>query len=274
MLIQSPLSSLDRPADLWLALLFTGAVAGAAWRARSLSGGGAVAAVVIGTVALCASWGLGAYLVAWFALASLLSRVGRTRKAERVRGIVEKGDRRDAVQVVANGAVFAIAAAGVAVLPTGRPMLSIVAAAALAAAGADTWATEIGTLLGGRPWSLRVGRTVPTGTSGAVSLAGCLASIAGAVTLALSAAALHIIPGSAVAAVATGGIVGALADTAIGAWWQARRWCPRCKLETEQGMHHCGTPTVRHGGISRLDNDAVNLFCTVVGAATAIGLAR
>ena len=274
MLIQSPLSSLDRPADLWLALLLTSAVAGSAWRARSLTGGGAVAAVVVGTVALCASWGLGAYLVAWFALASLLSRVGRARKVERVQGIVEKGDRRDALQVVANGAVFAIAAAGVAVLPAGRPMLSIIAAAALAAAGADTWATEIGTLLGGRPWSLRVGRTVPAGTSGAVSLAGCLASIAGAATLALSAAALHIIPESAVAAVAAGGIVGALADTAIGAWWQARRWCPRCKLETEQGMHHCGTPTVRHGGIARLDNDAVNLFCTVVGAATAIGLAR
>ena len=274
MLILSPPAPLDRPADLWLALLLTGAVAGAAWRASSLSARGAVGALAVGTVALCASWGLGAYLLAWFALASLLSRVGRARKAKRVRGIVEKGDRRDAWQVMANGAVFAIAAFGVIVWPDAGPMLSIAAAASLAAAGADTWATEIRTLIGGRPWSLRVRTTVPPGTSGAVTLAGSLGSVAGAITLSLVARALHIIPASALVAVTVGGIVGALADTAIGAWAQARSWCPQCMLETERALHDCGTRTVRHGGITRLDNDVVNLFCTVVGAVTALALAR
>ena len=265
---------LDQPVALWLALLLTGAVAGLAWRARSLSLGGAAAAIVVGTVALRASWGLGSYLIVWFVLASLLSRVGRARKAERVRGIVEKGDRRDAWQVLANGAVFAAAALGVTIWPDMRPTLLVAAAAALAAAGADTWATETGTLIGGQPWSLRLRAAVPPGTSGAVTWAGSVGSVLGAITLALVATALQVVPPSAVAAVTLGGFVGASADSAIGAWWQERRRCPVCALDTEQHMHVCGTRTVRHGGISRLDNDVVNLFCTIVGGLTAIGLAR
>ncbi len=265
---------LDQPAALWLALLLTGAVAGLAWRAKSLSLGGAAVALVVGTVALRASWGIGSYLIVWFVLASLLSHVGRARKAERVRGIVEKGDRRDAWQVLANGTVFAAAALGVTIWPDMRPTFSVAAAAALAAAGADTWATEIGTLLGGQPWSLRQRVAVPPGTSGAVTWAGSVGSVLGAITLALVASTLHVVPPSAVAAVTLGGFAGALADSAIGAWWQERRWCPVCARETEQHLHDCGTRTVPHGGVSRLDNDVVNLFCTIVGVLTAVSLAR
>lgn len=267
-------SALDRPAALWLALLLTGAVAGLAWRAGSLSRSGALAALLVGTVALCASWGLGSYLIVWFVLASLLSRVGRKRKAERVRGIVEKGDRRDAWQVLANGAVFAVAALGTIIWPDARPTLFPAAAAALAAAGADTWATEIGTLIGGQPWSLRLRTRVPPGTSGALTWAGTFGSLLGASTLGVVASALHVIPSPLVVAVSLGGLAGAFADSAIGAWWQARRWCSRCMLETEQHVHDCGTRTVLHGGIGRLDNDLVNLLCTIVGAGVTIGLAR
>lgn len=273
-LAQPSASPLDHPADLWAALLLTGAVAGLAWRTRSLSPSGAVTALLVGTVALSATWGLGSYLVVWFALASVLSRIGRARKAERVRGIVEKGDRRDAWQVLANGAVFAVASIGAIAWPDARAMLMTAAAAALAAAGADTWATEIGTLVGGAPWSLRLRKRVPPGTSGALTWAGSLGSLVGAATLALIASALHVIPMSLVPAVAAGGLAGAFADSAIGAWWQARRWCPRCMLETEQLGHDCGTRTIPHGGIGRLDNDLVNLLCTIVGASVAIGLAR
>lgn len=270
---QVTLPPLDRPAELWLALLITGGVAALAWRAKSLSGSGAVAAIVVGTVALCATWGLGGYLVVWFLLASLLSRLGRERKAERLRGIVEKGDRRDARQVLANGAVFAAAAIGSIIWPQAQQTLHVAAAAALAAAGADTWATEIGTLIGGQPWSLRLRTPVPTGSSGAITWAGSLGSVLGATALAFVAQAVHVIPVSAVFAVTIGGIAGAFADSVIGAWWQGRRLCPSCMRETEQLVHVCGAQTVPHGGVGRLDNDAVNLCCTLVGAVTAIAVA-
>ncbi|WP_353268345.1 DUF92 domain-containing protein, partial [Gemmatimonas sp.] len=60
---------------------------------------------------------------------------------------------------------------------------------------------------------------------------------------------------------------GAVVDTVVGAWWQARRWCPSCERETEQHRHRCGTTTVHYRGVSWLGNDAVNLLCTVAGAA-------
>ena len=66
---------------------------------------------------------------------------------------------------------------------------------------------------------------------------------------------------------ALAGVAGAVVDTIVGAWWQARRWCPSCERETEQARHRCGAATVPYRGVSWLGNDAVNLICTVAGAA-------
>ena len=53
--------------------------------------------------------------------------------------------------------------------------------AALAAANADTWGTEIGSALRGQPYDLRTETTrTARGTSGAVSLGGTVAALAGA----------------------------------------------------------------------------------------------
>src|SRR6476661_10515099 len=97
------------PAPLPVALGIAGLIAGSALALGSLSRSGAAAALMLGTIALRAAWGWGAFLIVWFVLASALSRVGRRRKARATQGIVMKGDRRDATQVLANGAVFGIA---------------------------------------------------------------------------------------------------------------------------------------------------------------------
>lgn len=259
-----------------LALLAAGIIALVAWRARSLTPSGAVAALVVGTIALCAAWGVGLLLIAWFALAALLSRLGKARKAARVAAVVAKPDARDWMQVLANGGTFAACAAATfaidgAASPRQSLLLHVAAAGALAAAGADTWATEIGTLYGAAPWSLRTRSRVPVGTSGAVTLEGTLALVAGATVIALLAGAFGALPYSshAIVAVTGGGVAGAASDTVIGAWAQQRRWCSRCMLETEQRVHGCGTPTVVVAGARVLDNDAVNLACTVIGAVVA-----
>ena len=262
-----------------VALLVPGVVGLVAFRLGSLSRGGAVAASVIGALALFVSWGWGAYLIAWFALAAAISRWGRTKKSQRTRGIVAKGDQRDAWQVLANGGVFALCAllTLVAQRMAGSAgdalrLLAVAAAGALAAAGADTWATEIGTLFGGAPWSLRLRAVVPVGTSGAVSLVGTLAAVAAGVLLAAIAAVAHMYPPMLMGAVALAAFVGAFADSVLGAWWQERRHCPRCHSDTEQRRHECGTDTRRTGGVGPLDNDAVNLCCTIVGAIVALCL--
>jgi uncharacterized membrane protein len=65
-------------------------------------------------------------------------------------------------------------------------------------------------------------------------------------------------------------VAGSLADSLTGALWQARRHCPSCALDTEQRIHLCGTTTRLTGGISWLDNDAVNLLGSAAGAAVGL----
>ena len=237
-------------------------VAVVARRMRSLSASGAVAATAVGTIAVAAGWSWGILLVAYFIAASSLSKLGERRKAELVGAIVEKGDRRDAKQVLANGLVFAAAAA--AYVAWRSPACYAVGIGALAASAADTWATEIGTLAGRNPVLITSGRTVPPGTSGGVSLAGTLASVGGALFMAAGAAlARWPVPFT---AIVLGGLAGAVADSLLGATLQTRRWCDVCAKPTERSVHDCGNPTTRTGGLRGLDNDAVNAVCSGVGA--------
>ena len=67
---------------------------------------------------------------------------------------------------------------------------------------------------------------------------------------------------------------GSLVDSLLGATLQARRWCARCSVSTEQMTHACGETTDLAGGLRWLDNDGVNLVSTLAGAAVAWTVAR
>lgn len=245
-------------------------IAIAAWRLRALTASGAVAAVVVGTLAVAAGWEWAALLVAYFVASSLLSRAGSARKHARTRDVVEKGGTRDAVQVLANGGPFALAALLSAT--TGWSGWAVVGAGALAAAAADTWATEIGTLFGGTPRSIVTWRPVPAGTSGGVTLLGTLGGAGGA---AFVAALVWLAgwPASARTAAIAGGMAGLVADSLAGATLQARRRCERCDAATERRVHACGAHTAHAGGLRWLGNDAVNLLCALTGGAVGLALA-
>ncbi len=195
---------------------------------------GAAAALAVGVTTL---WGFGwrgfALLLAFFISSSLL-----TRAAEGGEG------RRNERQVLANGGVAALAAlAG-----------SWAAfAGALAAATADTWASEIGRRSRISPRLITSGKPVAPGTDGGITLLGTAGGIAGGGFIAGLSAWL---PGSMVtprapghpvwfwSVIAGAGTLGMLIDSVLGATVQGKtRW---------------------------LDNDAVNLAATLGGAVAAV----
>lgn len=246
-------------------IVLAGALAFGARATRSLSMSGALAALVVGTAATLAGWSWAIVLIVFFVTSSALSKFRRAARDARIGDIVEKGDERDAFQVLANGGVFAAAAlAGTLV---NNATLSLVALGALAAAASDTWATEIGTLAGAAPRSIVSLKPLPAGTSGGVTLPGTLASFAGAAFIALVALVTNATASP--LAVMVGGVAGSLADSLAGAIIQERRWCDVCAKSTERRVHSCGNPTRVVGGIPGARNDFVNVVCTVVGGIVA-----
>jgi len=240
-------------------------------RARSLDGAGAAVATVTGTLALLAGWRWGVLLVVYFASASALSRFGAARKDARTSSVIAKGGARDAWQVLANGGVFALAAALAVALPQHEQRWLALGIGALAASASDTWATEIGTLYGGTPRSILGWSPVPVGMSGGITVVGALAAFAGAAFIALVSLALGWPVRIALASV-VGGIAGSTLDSVLGATLQQRRWCDRCNRPTERAVHDCGTATRAVGGLAAMNNDSVNLLCGFAGGLIALAI--
>jgi uncharacterized protein (TIGR00297 family) len=245
-------------------------IALAARRVGTLSAAGSVAAMAVGTAAVAAGWRWGGLLVLYFVSSVALTRFRASAKAARIGALIAKGGPRDAAQVLANGGVFALGA--VLWLVSGWEGWRTLGTAALAAAASDTWATEVGTLAGRPPRSIVSWAPVPTGTSGGISFPGVMAAVAGAALIAIAALILGW-PRSAVVASFAGGITGSTIDSLLGATVQARRWCDRCNAPTERETHSCSAGTRIVGGISWLDNDAVNALSTAAGGLMGLLLA-
>lgn len=242
---------------------FAAAVAVTAWRLRALTARGALAAWVVGACVFGAGGpAYAAVLFAFFVPSTLLSGAGRRRK----RALLDVGKHgaRDASQVVANGGLAALCA--VLAAATHAQPVAAAFAGAFAAASADTWGTELGTLAKMRPRSILTGKPVATGLSGGVTLAGSLAELAGAGAVALVAWALGI---AVWWPIAVGGFAGATADSILGASLQELRYCPQCKRECETDPHACGSRTLLRRGTTWMSNDAVNACATAIGAVVA-----
>jgi uncharacterized protein (TIGR00297 family) len=247
------------------------AIALAARRTRSLSVSGALAATILGTLAAAAGWGWAALLIVYFVSSTALSHLGRVEKERRTSSIVGKGGERDAVQVAANGGAFAVAALLAVLQPDARWVA--LGIGSLAASAADTWATEIGILFGGRPRSILTFEPLAPGLSGGITAIGTLASAAGASFIVAAALALGLMTNPAIAA-ALGGFGGALVDSLLGAVAQERRWCAACRSVTERAMHDCGCVTTRQRGLSWMTNDVVNFISAAAGGLLATWMAR
>lgn len=213
-------------------------------------------------------WPWGLLLIAFFVSSSILSRVtARLRPSQGLN--VKRGATRDAVQVLANGGVALIFA--LLWMITDRSWIAVGFAASLAAAAADTWATEIGAFSTQRPRLITTGKPVERGVSGGVSLLGTIATVAGALFIAtLAALTLDITalsPAGLLFCVTLAGVVGSLTDSLLGATLQIHYHCPVCDELTERPIHRCGTRTIPVRGHSFFTNDTVNALAIAAGAA-------
>ena len=257
----APLSNFDVGAVVSVAIALV------AYRTHTLTLGGGLAAVGVGSATFGALGLPGALvLLTFFATSVALSRYGRARKRERLVDVGKTGAR-DGMQVLANGG---IAAACAVAAFSGDARFVAAFAGAFAAAAADTWGTEIGTLARGLPRSILTFRPIAVGLSGGVTLAGTCAEIVGALFVALATLTLDR---RLFAVVALAGVAGALADSLLGASVQTLRYCPQCKRPTEREPHGCGANTQLVRGASFIGNDAVNFGATLTGAAVAYALA-
>ena len=190
-----------------------------------LTPGGVLASAAVGVAVV---WGAGlpglALLVTFFVTGSLLTQFSGG-----------PGGQRTARQVAANGVAAAVAAllgfwAG--------------AAGALAAATADTWATEIGSFSRTPPHLITSGTEVAPGTSGGVTILGTAGGVLGAGVMGLLAGTLGPEGLRGAFTTAAAGVVGMTVDSFLGATLQnQRQW---------------------------LDNDGVNLAATVLGGGTGV----
>jgi uncharacterized protein (TIGR00297 family) len=263
--------------QLLIGLAAAACISLAAFRLRALDASGAWAAFILGTVVFGLggiSWAL--VLMVFFVTSSGFSVLFKKRKADASEKF-DKGSRRDAHQVLANGGL-AGAAVIVHFLFPDSVLPWIAFSSAFAAANADTWATELGVLNRTPPRLVHTGKQVPAGTSGGVSLTGMLAAAAGSCLIALTALITWnwtgMEPGQSLlfsVIILISGFLGSMVDSLMGATIQGIFWCPQCQKETEKHpIHNCGTATELIRGKEWINNDRVNLFCT--GSAVLISL--
>jgi uncharacterized protein (TIGR00297 family) len=272
---------------LIVAVIANGALAAVAYWRAAVTLDGAVAGLIVGAgILLFGGWTAWLCLGSFFVTSSLASRVGSSRKTQ-VRLIQEKGDRRDALQVLANGGVGFLAALGLAASLLlarrtggafgGTDIWMIAIAAAFAEANADTWSSELGVLSRRRPVSLVSRRPVMPGMSGGVTAAGFAAAAGGALLIAavFAAGLLAFTPERSYAllafeagVVALAGWAGSIVDSLLGATLQPLFLVPGTGDLTERKEGAAGR-NARVGGLSFMSNDMINFLSTLISAAVA-----
>ena len=247
-----------RPSPLWPASFVSLTFGLAVWALRAATpaaalAGAAVCLVVTGGNMLHGQSLLRSGLLPLMALFVLTFAAGRLgRRAKQARhiadqdAVTEKHGRR-ASQILSNLGAAALAI-GVGLAPSHQatnyaPLMML---AVLAEATADTASSEIGSAFGGAPWMLTTLRRVPAGTDGAVSLAGTLAGILGAILVVVTGWWALALPATAAAAALAGSIAGLLFDSLLGATLEQQGW---------------------------LGNDLVNFLSTLFAALCALALA-
>ena len=228
------------------------------WLSRS----GATAAVVVGVLTMgIGGWLWGVLLGVFFVSSSLLSKFKEREKVVVSAEKFDKGNTRDAWQVLANGGIGSLIALLSIITPS--PLWFATFLGVMATVTADTWATELGTLSRKPPRLITTGRVVEPGRSGAISPFGTLATTLGALLIGVVAALWQGSVGLLLIAT-IGGLIGSLTDSFLGATVQRIFWDDVIERETEKRFKD-GRELAVLRGWSWMTNDVVNVLASLIG---------
>lgn len=179
--------------------------------------------------------------------------------------VTKKGERRDSVQVLANGLIpmlMALMYSG-----TGNFAFVVGFVASLAEAFADTSASGIGAF-SKNVFDIFKMKKIKPGLSGGVSLIGTFASLFGALLIGLIPFAFGITSLRVYLIVVVSAFLGCVFDSFLGSVLQVKYKCSVCGDLTEREVH-CNKRTEKFSGFEFFDNDVVNLCGTLFAAVIA-----
>ncbi|WP_312471736.1 DUF92 domain-containing protein [Neobacillus sp.] len=236
---------------------------------KSLTRSGAFAAVMVGLAVFLGFGVNGLVLLGAFFLTSSLWSKYKSSVKNPIEEKLAKGATRDWRQVLANGGAAGLFSFIYYFNPDSTWLIGF--AVSLASANSDTWASEIGPLSKKAPIYIRTLKRVEKGTSGAISLLGTLAAVAGSLLISLLSFWLFHLDILLSFLIFLFGFIGNIIDTFIGAYYQQVYQCDQCGMETEKEVH-CDLPTRRIKGTAYVDNDMVNFLSGFLAAMMAIFL--
>ena len=205
------------------AFALNGVLIALAQRVPLLTRAGWCHAAILGTIL----WGCLGFqgwtaVVIYLALGSLVTKVGFQQKQRQ--GLAEaRGGRRSPANVWGSAAVGAVLALLIGSGLGPKPLLLVGFSASFAAKLADTFGSEIGKRYGRTTVLITTLRRVLSGTEGAVSLEGTLASSIGSLVMTAVVVAVQLVPAGPVAwLVAAVGLLATLLESLLGALLQER----------------------------------------------------
>lgn len=262
------LAVLENPDAYLLFMLSNGIVLGTliavlSIKLRFLTSNGAAATLLLAVFIFgFGGWKWTLPVFMFFVVSSLLSHL-RSSKNKKVDLLFEKSGARDYLQVFSNGGIGSILAVINYFYPS--EILYIMYSASVAGVCADTWGTEIGTMFRAATYNILNMKKVNQGTSGGVSVAGTLGSVAGACFIAfISVFWINTDYITYLLIIVFSGTAAALVDSISGAAFQGSYKCNVCGAVTEKRIH-CSEHTVLIKGFGWLNNDLVNVAAALSG---------
>lgn len=257
-------------ADYIIPVLLTPLIIVFSWSKRALTRSGIVAALVLDVFISMSLGNFGFCILCAFFLGGVVvdkikKQLKKLKQNDKTR-IESRGDCRDHIQVISNGAVAALCATLYLVFDNRIFIIAFVAS--LAEALADTVASGIG-VLSGRAFDPFRMKTCEPGISGGMSPLGTCFSLFGASLISILALAFGMITFIEALIVAIAGFLGAIFDSFLGSLLQVKYRCQVCGSITER-REHCSADTIRHSGIPFINNDVVNLLGTLFAASLAL----
>ena len=250
-------------------ILVTPLIIALASKKNSLTFDGVIAAIILDVVISISLGNFGfVILLAFFALGILTDKIKKAGEKREQKATCHKktrGETRNCIQVISNGGVGGVAS--LLYLLTGERMFLIAFVASVCEALADTAASGIGSLSKTAFDVFRMKRC-DKGLSGGVSIIGTVASLIGALLIALIAMFFGAITLTEVLIVSLCGFLGCAFDSLLGSVAQIKYKCALCGKITEKRTH-CENTAVYYSGLKFVDNNTVNFLGTLFAASLA-----